>query len=159
MSHFEVLRYLAPVSAAIWFLLAAFQAYRDRVRTWTEKFFFFACMFAGLYAFSDFLFFRADTAEHAALTAKLSLTSVTITTLLLLLFTLVYVGRMRRSYWLLASVSGALVLIEWTFMLVEVRRPVPDELFLPIFDPLAFLILLVYVVAYGSLGIWNLYRV
>ena len=159
MSHFEVLRYLAAVSAAIWFVLAAFQAYRDRVRTWTEKFFFFACLFAGLYAFSDFLFFRTDSPGDAALAAKMSLTSVTITTLFLLLFTLVYVGRMRRAYWLLALVSGALVLVEWTLMLVEVRRPVPDELFLPVFNPLAFLALLVYVLVYGSLGIWNLYRV
>ena len=147
------------MAAFIWFALALMQVYRDRIHTWTETFFLFACFFAALYALSDWMFFSASNDGGALLAAKLSLTSVILTELFFLLFTAVYVGRMRRHYWLISAAAVPLLLFVWTAMLDGVVRPSPEGLYLPVLDPLAFLVLLLYVMVCGSVGVVNLYRV
>jgi len=155
----DILRHLPLLAASIWFGLVLMQVYRDRTHTWTETFFLFACFFAALYAFSDWLFFNASNDVGALGAARLSLTSVILTELFFLLFTVVYVGRMRRSYWLITGASVPLLLYVWTAMVEGVVRPTPEGLYLPVLDPAAFLVLLVYVTACGGVGVINLYRV
>ena len=159
MTHLEVLRHLPLISAAFWIGLAAFQVYRDRTRTLTERFFFLACLFAGFYAFADWLVFTAQSLSWATLAIRLSLTSVVLTEFFFLMFTFVYVGRIGRGHWALAILSGGLLVLTWTSMPESVTQPSPGELFLPIFSPISFIMLIVYVMAYSLAGVVNLFRV
>ncbi len=159
MVPLDVLRHLPLIAAFIWFGLAMMQVYRDRTHTWTESFFLFACFFAGLYAFSDWMFFNASNNEGALVAARLSLTSVILTELFFLLFTVVYVGRMRRRYWLISAAAVLLVLFVWTAMVAGVVHPSAEGLYLPVLDQMAFVVLLLYVMACGGVGVVNLYRV
>ena len=160
MFHLILLRQLPLISATVWFGLAAFQVYRDRTHTWTERFFLFACSFASLYALSDWFFFNAETETSAFFWARGSIGSVILTEFFFLLFTLVYVGRMRRGYWAIALAAGSLLVFGWLTMPEDLLSPqTPEELFLPIFDPLGFLLLIVYVSICSIIGVINLYRV
>ncbi len=164
MSTLDLLRELPLASALIWFGLVIFQIYRDRRHTWTEVFFLFACFFAGLYAFSDWLLFQVPSTPAGAhdadalLAARISMTSVTLTELFFLLFTLVYVGRMRAGYWVLVGVSGLTVGMAWTVLTEGVITPPEGELYVPLFNPNALLVYLLYVLFFNGLGIWNLYK-
>jgi hypothetical protein len=154
------------VSAAAWFSLAALQIYRDRWHTWTETFFLSACFFAGMYAVADWLFFNVPTTippetgiRNASLAALISLTSLGLAVNFFLLFSLVYVDRMRRSYWTFMAVAIAIIFMVWTFGLEGVRGPTETgSLWVPVFRPAFFGIFLVYILVYAVLGIRNLYR-
>ncbi|TLZ84208.1 MAG: hypothetical protein E6K03_02965, partial [Methanobacteriota archaeon] len=108
---FEVLIEAPLASAAAWFILAALQIYRDRWHTWTEAFFLFCCFFAGLYAIGDWLLFHSVSEPYARLSALVSLTGLTLAVNFFLLFTLVYVDRMRRAYWGLMVLSIVMLLL------------------------------------------------
>jgi hypothetical protein len=162
---FDLLKVLPLASAVTWFALAGFQVYRDRIHTWTETFFLFACIFAGLYAVSDWLFFTAETKGFAQLAAIASLTSVIVTALFLLLFTLVYIDRMRRVYWSFAVVSGGVLILVWLFGLQDVSCSTgpglgvcSQGLWLPAYNIPVFLVLLAYFGAYSFGGTVNIYR-
>lgn len=157
---FEILRHFPLVSAVGWFLITGFQLLRDRYHTWTERFFLFACISAGFYAVWDWLFFNAPVNDAAAAmtAAIISMASVTLTALFLFLFTLVYVGRWRRRYWLYAAVTAVVLFLIPSGMIVEVDPPGPGELWRAIFDPPLFGIFLIYIVGYGLGGVGNLYR-
>ena len=155
---YEILRHLPVVAAAAWFTIAGMQARRDRYHTWTEVFFLFACVFAGLYAVGDWLLFNATDDSGAAFGAVVSLTSINLASLFFLLFTLVYIGKMRPVYWALTGPSLALIVAGPVVMLTGVIRPGPGELYLPTFDPTAFGIFLAYIVVTGVLGVVNLAR-
>lgn len=160
MFHLILLRQLPLLSATVWFGLVAFQVYRDRTRTWTERFFLLACLFAGLYALSDWFFFNAGTETDAFFWVKASIGSVILTEFFFLLFTLVYVGRMRQGYWAIALAAGSLFVFSWLTMPEDLIVPLTaEELFLPIFDPLGFLSLIAYVSVCSIIGLVNLYRV
>lgn len=158
--HLVLLRQLPLLSATVWFGLVAFQVYRDRTRTWTERFFLFACLFAGLYALSDWFFFNAGSETGAFFWARASIGSVILTEFFFLLFTLVYVGRMRHGYWAIALAAGGLLVFSWLTMPENLIAPqTPEQLFLPIFDPFGFLLLILYVSVCSVIGVVNLYRV
>ncbi|TLZ71665.1 MAG: hypothetical protein E6K14_07660 [Methanobacteriota archaeon] len=148
------------LSAGAWFVLAFLQVYRDRWHTWTETFFLFACFFAGLYAIGDWLFFGAKSLEAAQLAALISFTGLTLATNFFLLFTLVYVDRMRTWYWAFMIISfGMLIMI--LIPNVTFSRIVPPQgsgLYVPEFHPIPFGIYLIYTIAYGIAGVRNLYR-
>lgn len=134
--------------------------HRDRFRTWTEVFFLFACLAAGTYAVADWFFFNATSPSAAILAAIASLASLAFAVLFFVLFTLVYLGRMRTAYWSLAAPCMALLVV-MPFpgvMLEEVVRPDPSGLFIPVFNPPAFMVYLAYVTGFGVLGIANLLR-
>jgi predicted membrane protein len=156
------LRFAPLISAAAWFSLAALQVLRDRWHTWTETFFLFACFFAGLYAIGDWLFFNVNPSNpsQALLAARISITSLTLSTNFFLLFTLVYVDRMRRSYWLANVVSLGILFMVWggTVMLEGVVFPPSSVVFVPIFNPFAFGVFLVYILIYFAIGDYNLFR-
>jgi hypothetical protein len=158
----EVLRNAPLVSAAAWLLLAALQVYRDRWHTWTETFFLFSCAFAGIYAIGDWLFFNAPPNDPslAGLYARISLTGITLAVNFFLLFTLVYVDRMRQSYWILMLITGGVLLMMLTIGIDHVTPPPPNSgaLYLPSFSEVPFAIYLVYVLIYTVAGIRNLYR-
>ncbi len=156
MDIYDLLRVLPLASAGTWFALAGLQVYRDRIHTWTETFFLFACVFAGLYATWDWLFFTAGDADFARFAGLASMSSVIVTALFLLLFTIVYIDRMRRAYWSFAVVTIGVLILVWTFALEGVTRG--PGLWLPVFNKLAFLIVLVYIASYGLGGIVNIYR-
>jgi hypothetical protein len=156
MDIYDVLRGLPLVSAAVWFSLAGLQVYRDRMHTWTEIFFLLACISAGLYAIWDFLFFTAQSEAIARFAGLVSLSSAVTTALFLLLFTLVYIDRMRPVYWSFAVVTALILTLVWTVTLSTV---VPTgTIWIPIFNATAFLVVLAYIAAYSVGGIWNLYR-
>lgn len=154
----DVLRHAPLLAASAWFLLAILQVYRDRWHTWTETFFLAACFFAGAYALADWFFFNVTTLDAAYLSAIASLTCLNLAALFVLLFTLVYIDRMRRSYWLFAAVGIGVTAISWTS--IDYVKP-PGELgglHVAIFHPIPFAIFLVYLLSYAGLGIGNLYR-
>ncbi len=147
------------VSAAAWIVLAALQIYRDRFHTWTETFFLFSCFFAGFYTIGDWLFFGAKFDLAATFAALVSFTGLTLAVNFFLLFTLVYVDRMRRSYWGFMVITFAILLMLWTVTLDYVKPPTQSgALYVPVFHPIPFAIYLTYVAAYAVAGIRNLYR-
>lgn len=156
MDIIDVLRILPLASAATWFTLAGLQVYRDRYHTWTETFFLFACIFAGLYATFDSVFFWADTFELAWNAALASFASAIVSSMFLFLFTLVYIDRMRRAYWLFAVVTGGTVILYWSFGLLTLVRL--ERLWLPRFNTAVLLVILIVIFAYSLGGVVNLYR-
>jgi hypothetical protein len=158
----EVLRNAPLASAAAWLLIATLQVYRDRWHTWTETFFLFTCTFAGIYAVGDWLFFNAPPNNEglARLYARVSLGGITLAVNFFLLFTLVYVDRMRRRYWAFMLVTGAVLVMILTVGIAELNPPPPgsDLLYVPRFNEAPFAIYLVYVLVYSIAGIRNLYR-
>src|SRR5947208_9244475 len=155
------IRKAAPiVSAKAWVVLAILQVYRDRWHTWTEAFFLFCCFFAGLYAIGDFLLFDSTTYGAALLSTLVSLTGLTLAVNFFLLFTLVYVDRMRRSYGLLMTISIVMLLLLWGRGITDIT-PLTFEgqtLYVAFFDPYVLGLYLLYVITFSVLGIWNLYR-
>ncbi len=155
----EILRHAPLVSAAAWVLLAGLQVYRDRYHTWTETFFLFSCFFAGVYAVGDWLFFNAVNPGLAKFFALVSLTGLTLAVNFFLLFTLVYVDRMRRPYWGFMAITLGILFMLWSVSIEQVIPPsTPDALWIPVFYPIPFGIYLLYVIAYAIAGIWSLYR-
>ena len=148
------------LSAAAWFVLAILQVYRDRWHTWTETFFLFACFFAGLYAIGDWLFFGANSLESAQLAALISFTGLTLATNFFLLFTLVYVDRMRTWYWAFMIISFVMLIMIWipNVTISRIVAPQGPGLYVPEFHPIPFGIYLVYTLTYGLAGVRNLYR-
>ena len=159
MALLDILEQLPLLSAATWFALSFVQVYRDRVHTWTEAFFLAACVSAGLYGVGDWLLFNATTATQAYLAALVGLTWIALTVLFLLLFTVVYVERMRRRVWLLLGPTAVVLFLTWWTGVTRIRPPIGDGLFLPEFNPAVFLVLLLYILTYSLGGIVNLYRV
>src|SRR6266508_6702772 len=155
-----VLKTAPLVSAAAWLLLAALQVYRDRWHTWTERFFLLSCFFAGFYAIGDWLFFNADPnnlqAQESA--ALVSLTGLILAVNFFLLFTLVYVDRMRRRYWGFIFLTAAVLIMVWTTSIESVVPPSAGGVPIAIFASIPFALLLVYIAVYTVVGIWNLYR-
>jgi predicted regulator of Ras-like GTPase activity (Roadblock/LC7/MglB family) len=156
--YVQILSATPLVSAAAWLTLAALQVYRDRWHTWTETFFLFSCFFAGLYAIGDWLFFGAKTDNLAKLAALVSLTGLTLAVNFFLLFTLVYVDRMRRKYWAVMAITVAVLLMMWSASLDVLPPSGQGGLRVPVYNSTTFGIYLVYVIVYSVIGIWNLYR-
>lgn len=154
----EILRHFPLVSAAAWFTIVGFQVYRDRYHTRTEAFFLFSCTFAGLYAVSDWFFFNLNEETFVKLAAIFSLASITLTSLFLLLFTLVYVGKLRSLYWGFVAFAGVVLALIPLGMVESVRRQNPEFLWVATFNPSLFGILLLWVMIAGFGGIANLYR-
>jgi hypothetical protein len=158
----EILRNAPLVSAGAWLLLAALQVYRDRWHTWTETFFLFCCAFAGIYAIGDWLFFNAppDDPSLAVLYARISLTGITLAVNFFFLFTLVYVDRMRQSYWIFMLITGGVLLMLLTVGITRVTPPPPTSgaLYIASFNEIPFAIYLAYIIIYAVAGIRNLYR-
>src|SRR5207244_9623221 len=92
----------------------------------TEAFFLFCCFFAGLYAIGDWLLFHSVREVYATLSALVSLTGLTLAVNFFLLFTLVYVDRMRRAYWALMVVSIAMLLLVFRFGLTMMNAPTSE---------------------------------
>jgi hypothetical protein len=154
----DALRNIPLVSAAAWLLLVALQVYRDRWHTWTETFFLFCCTFAGIYAIGDWLFFNApaDNRALAELYARISLTGITLAVNFFLLFSLVYVDRMRRWYWGFMVLTGAMLVMILVFGITGLEYQSP--LWIARFNQLPFSVYLAYIGAYAVAGIRNLYR-
>lgn len=152
----DVLRALPIASAVTWFTLAALQVYRDRYHTWTETFFLFACVFAGLYATFDSVFFWAATEELARSAALAAFASAIVTSMFLFMFTLVYIDRMRRIYWIFAIVTMGTVILYWLVGLVSIGRG--ERLWFAKFNIPVLLVMLAVVAGFTIGGILNLYR-
>src|SRR2546430_15503582 len=157
MDIYDLLRVLPLASAATWFVLRALQVYRDRIHPCTETFFLFSCIFAGLYAVWDYLFFTAGDESFARFAGLVSLSTSIVTAMFLLLFTLVYIDRMRRVYWSLSVVTIAILVLVWSFGLEGVMRAPGSGLWLPLFNETVFLIVLVYIAGYSIGGVVELH--
>jgi hypothetical protein len=157
----DVLKNAPLVSAAAWLLLAGLQVYRDRWHTWTEIFFLFSCAFAGIYAIGDWLFFNAPGNDPtlAGVYARVSLTGITLALTFFLLFSLVYVDRMRRTYWIFMAVTLVMLLMILVLGIESLEPPSGETpLWRAVFRSSIFAIYLVYILAYSVLGIRNLYQ-
>ena len=157
MDIYDLLRVLPLASALTWFILAALQVYRDRIHTWTETFFLLSCIFAGLYATWDFLFFTAGDSNFATFAGRMSFSSAIVTSLFLLLFTLVYIDRMRRVYWSFGILTVAVLILFWLIGLEGVNQ-LSGGLWIPVFNETVLLIVLAYIGSYSLGGIVNVYR-
>jgi len=156
MDIYDLLRVLPLASAATWFVLAGLQVYRDRIHTWTETFFLLSCIFAALYATWDFLFFTAGSIDFAKFAGLMSTSSAIVTSLFLLLFTVVYIDRMRRVYWSFGVVAIAVLVVLWSFGLEDVVQV--GSLWIPVYNEVVFLVIIAYIGSYSLGGIVNLYR-
>jgi len=152
----EVLRNLPLVSAALMYAIVAVQILRDRFKTWTESFFLAGFFFAGTYALSDFLFFTAPNYERAVFAAKLSISSLTLSVLFFLLFTTLFLRRMKDWY-LGAAVPAFLFLSAvWIGMVSGVEQTTWGWVVTYHYE--IYLAWLVYIVVYIEIGILNMYR-
>ncbi len=151
----DILRYAPLASATAWLTLAALQVYRDRWHTWTETFFLFSCLFSAVYAIGDFLVFVSVSETAARLSALVSLTGLTLALNFFLLFSLVYVDRMKSRYWALMAVSIAMLLLLWS---VGLESVIQGRIWVPVFNGTVFGLYLVYVMVYSVVAIWSLYR-
>lgn len=158
MPPLDFLKFLPILSIVIWFSLGLLQVFRDRIRTWTERFFLLACVFTGLYGLSDLLFFNANVLDTARTAASLSVTSITFAAVFFFLFTQVYITRMHRLYFALLVPPALLIPVIWTVMITSLARPDPEGLFFPIFNSLAFAAWLLVIVVYSCIGIINVLR-
>ena len=107
-------QYWPLATVAVWWGLAAYQIYRDRFRTWTERFFLAACFGAGGYALADVFVFTVATETAAELAAKVSFTILTLAVVFIFLFALVFYTRMRRAYFLTLVPALAILALVWT---------------------------------------------
>src|SRR5438552_432982 len=156
MDIYDLLRVLPLASAATWFVLAGLQVYHDRFHTWTETFFLLSCIFAALYATWDFLSFTAGSISFAKFAGLMSTSSAIVTSLFLLLFTVVYIDRMRRVYWSFGVVAIAVLVVLWSFGLEDVVQV--GSLWIPVYNEVVFLVIIAYIGSYSLGGIVNLYR-
>src|SRR5438309_11110923 len=147
MDIYDLLRVLPLASAATWFVLAGLQVYRDRIHTWTETFFLLSCIFAALYATWDFLFFPAGSIDFAKFAGLMSTSSAIVTSLFLLLFTVVYIDRMRRVSWSFGVVAIAVLVVLWSFGLEDVVQV--GSLWIPVYHEAVYLILIVNLGSYS----------
>ncbi len=104
-------------TAGVWWALAVYQIYRDRYRTWTERFFLSGCLFIGAYALADVFFFNVPTADQAAFVALVSFTVLAVAISSFFLFALVFYTRMRRAYWLTLLPAVAVIAAVWLGLL------------------------------------------
>lgn len=110
----QVEKYLPLVTVGVWWGLAVFQVARDRYRTWTEVFFLGQCLFVGAYALSDVLFFTSTNLSQASVAALASFSSLSLATLFVVLFGVVFYTRMRRTLFLTILPQLLLLPILWT---------------------------------------------
>jgi len=95
--------------------------------------------------------------DRALFAARVSLTSLALSTNFFLLFTLVYVDRMRRAYWFLNVVTVGIIFIVWSTL---VFRPLQQGIvfYRPDFSSVALELFLVYILIYFAVGNYNLFR-
>ena len=158
MAATDLLKVLPIFSVVVWYALAILQVYRDRFRTWTERFFLLACFFTGLYAMSDLAFFNTSNPETAREMAKLSVTAISFSAVFFFMFTQTYLGQMKQGYVPLLVPPVTLVPFIWAFMITDVVQPEPGSLFIALFHPVIFTAWLIIMVAYASKGLVNVFR-
>src|SRR5438132_14161167 len=101
--------------------------------------------------------FYSVSEYYARPSALVSLTGLTLAVNFFLLFTLVYVDRMRRAYWALMVVSIAMLLLVFRFGITMMNPPTSDApLFVPVFDFRILGIYLSYILTYSVVGITHL---
>ncbi len=129
------------------------------MRTWTETFFLFGCFFVATYALSDFYFFQAVGESQARIGAGVSLTSVTLASTFFLLFSKVYLGRMRRFY-LVALVPPVIFTPFFfsTIFLPTLFRQQQSDPWVPQFQPTLFGAWALVMGIPAVLGLYYLYQ-
>src|SRR3989442_8791198 len=156
---FELLKFPLIITAVTWYIIVAFQVRRDRMRTWTEAFFLSGCFFVATYALSDFYFFQEGTEEKARLAAGLSLSSVTLASFFFLLFSKVYLGRMRYIY--LVILVPAIIFIPFFFsriFLPTLFRQQASDPWVPQFEPSLFGLWAIVMGVPALLGLYYLFQ-
>ncbi len=119
-------QYWPLATVGVWWALAAYQVYRDRFRTWTERFFLTACIFTGGYALADVFFFTAPDVGSAGIAAQVGFSLLTVASTCIFLFALVFYTRMRRAYLLAFLPAAAAIFLVWTNLVDQI---------LPLVDP------------------------
>src|SRR2546425_4997760 len=156
---FELLKSTPIVTAVLWYTIVGFQVRRDRMRTWTEAFFLSGCFFVATYALSDFYFFQAGNEGQARLAAGLSLSSVTLASSFFLLFSKVYLGKMRYVY--LSFLVPAIIFIPFFFsriFLPTIARQQASDPWVPMFEPALFGLWALVMGLPAILGLYYLYQ-
>lgn len=162
MAYLALQEYLPLGTALVWFGIAVYQVFRDRYRTWTEVFFLAFCVFVGGYAFSDFLFFTAQTQDQARTAALASFTSLTLAMMFLMLFGVVFYTRMRNPLFLAIIPLFVFLPFLWTGLIEELKPldPVtgPPPWIVGRYDRLLFPMWAAFILAYAVIGSWAFYR-
>ncbi len=151
--------YWPLATAAVWWALSVYQVYRDRYRTWTERFFLGTCLFTGAYAFADVLFFTSP-APSAEIAAKVSFSVLTLAVACLLLFALVFYTRMRRIYFLAFLPAVALIALVWLNLVGAIEPLIGSQgpPWIGDWDRTTFAIWLVGSMGYAMLGAFFLVK-
>src|SRR3989475_1644365 len=156
---FELLKFPPIITAVTWYTIVAFQVRRDRIRTWTESFFISGCFFVATYALSDFYFFQAGNEVQARLAAGLSLSSVTLASTFFLLFSKVYLGKMRYFY--LIALLPPIIFAPFFFsplFLLSIVRPQATDPWVPHFEPSLFGVWALVMAIPAILGLYYLFQ-
>lgn len=114
-------QYWPLATVAVWWGLAIYQVYRDRFRTWTERFFLGACLFTGGYALADVFFFTAPRVDSAQIAAQIGFSLLTLATVCIFLFAVVFYTRMRRAYFLAFVPAAGAIVVVWTSLVNQIR--------------------------------------
>ncbi|MFQ5872028.1 MAG: hypothetical protein ACE5IB_07710 [Candidatus Geothermarchaeales archaeon] len=154
---YTILKQLPLATLIVWLTIGAFQLYRKRTRTLTEISFVLGSISWAGYAASDWLIFNTPDHATAFLLARMSLTFVTLAAFFLLLFPKLFLTRAQKTDVLLLIPLGLALALVWDGMLLDMEGGVPWN-WTGVFDPNLFLIWLIYVVVYASVGIWYVYR-
>ncbi|MFQ5871797.1 MAG: hypothetical protein ACE5IB_06540 [Candidatus Geothermarchaeales archaeon] len=131
---------------------------RRRVRTSTEWSFALAAGFGGLYAFMDWLFFRATDEKLAMVELRIGLTSLTLSVLFFFLFAKWYVDRPRRRDLLFIAATLLPVTLIWSVLLQPSFGESSWNGFVASYNPPSFSVWIGYIVAFMIAGIYRTYK-
>lgn len=151
-------QYWPLATIAVWWGLAAYQVYRDRYRTWTEAFFLAGCIFLGAYALFDVIFFTVSDKGIATLAALMGFTVLTLATVFIFLFALVFYTRMRRAYLLSFIPATGVIVMVWRSLVVAVNGLVVlnNAPWIGTWNPAVFVVWVLVVLGYAILAAYFL---
>ncbi len=116
MSDPSYLTWSPLLSVAVWGILSGYLVFRQRYRTWTERFFLGLCLGTAAYAASDVFFFQQSPAAAstaittpAVIGASASLASLTVASLFLFYYGASLYSRFRRA--MLAALAPTVVFL------------------------------------------------
>lgn len=148
----DVLSQLPILTAIVWYVVVILQVARDHFRTWTEVSFLAGFFSGGTYALCDFLFFNAPDSDSAMLAARLSLSFLSFAILFYFIFGAVFLAKMRRIYFSSFIVNAIILWLIWTNLVITPRQ-LTNGAWIVVYDNLAFIVLLLYIVVLGTAGV------
>ncbi|MCJ2520847.1 MAG: hypothetical protein LN412_07905 [Candidatus Thermoplasmatota archaeon] len=128
------------------------------MKTLTELAFMLAAGFGGLYAFMDWLFFRAGNESFAIAEIRTGLTALNLSVLFFFLFARWYVGRPKRQDMIFIIATALPIALIWTVLLEPGLNETSWNGFVVSYNQLWFSVWLGYIVGFMVGGIYLTYK-